>query len=94
MKTRILASFIILMNVICSAQNLPKVSSGSIKHIENFKSQFIAARNVDIWMPEGYISTKKYNVVYMRDGQMLFNSTSTWNHKEWKVDETPGYFYL
>ncbi len=87
MKTRILASLMILMNVICSGQNLPKVSSGSINHIENFKSQYIAARNVDLWLPDGYNSTRKYSVVYMHDGQMLFDSTQTWNKKEWKADE-------
>jgi predicted alpha/beta superfamily hydrolase len=69
------------------AQTLPKVSSGNIKRIENFSSQFIASRNVDVWLPEGYNSTKKYNVVYMHDGQMLFDSLVTWNKKEWKVDE-------
>ena len=76
------------MGLSCSAQNPPKVCSGSIRHIENFKSQFIASRNVDIWLPAGYESAKKYQVVYMHDGQMLFDSTLTWNKKEWKVDET------
>ena len=72
------------------AQNLPKVSSGSIKRIENFKSQFVDSRNIDVWLPEGYNSVKKYNVVYIHDGQMLFDSTQTWNKKEWKVDEVFG----
>ena len=69
------------------AHSVPKVSSGSIKRIENFKSRFIASRNVDVWLPEGYNTSTKYNVVYMHDGQMLFDSTQTWNKKEWKVDE-------
>jgi len=29
-------------------------------------------------------------VVYMHDGQMLFDSTTTWNKQEWKVDEAAG----
>jgi hypothetical protein len=28
--------------------------------------------------------------VYMHDGQMLFDSTATWNHQEWHVDEVLG----
>ena len=69
------------------SQNLPKVSSGKIERIENFKSQFVATRNVDVWLPDGYNPGNKYSVVYMHDGQMLFDSTQTWNKKEWKVDE-------
>jgi enterochelin esterase-like enzyme len=74
--------------ILVNAQILPIVSSGSIQRIENFKSKFVDARNVDVWLPDGYDPAKKYSVVYMHDGQMLFDSTQTWNKKEWGVDET------
>jgi len=87
MKTKLIITLIFISGGLGFSQNLPKVSSGSIKRIENFQSKFIAPRNVDVWLPEGYNPTKKYDVVYMHDGQMLFDSTQTWNKKEWKVDE-------
>lgn len=87
MKNKLLFILIFLFGSLAFAQNIPKVSSGSIKRIENFKSHFVVARNVDVWLPEDYNSAKKYNVVYMHDGQMLFDSTLTWNKKEWKADE-------
>jgi len=31
---------------------------------------------------------KKYAVLYMQDGQMLFDRSITWNKQEWGVDET------
>jgi enterochelin esterase-like enzyme len=65
-----------------------KVSSGTVKHFEKFNSALIDARNVDVWLPENYNLKTKYAVLYMHDGQMLFDSTSTWNHQEWGVDET------
>jgi enterochelin esterase-like enzyme len=65
-----------------------KVSSGTVKHFEKFNSAFVNARNVDVWLPENYNLKTKYAVLYMHDGQMLFDSTSTWNHQEWGVDET------
>lgn len=68
-------------------QNLPRVSSGTVVRVENFKSEFVSPRNIDIWLPDGYNSGKNYSVVYMHDGQMLFDSTQTWNKKEWKADE-------
>lgn len=70
-----------------SAQ-LPQPISGRIIRHENFQSAFVAARHIDVWLPENYSSKKKYAVLYMHDGQMLFDSTSTWNKQEWGVDET------
>lgn len=67
---------------------LPKVSFGKIERLENFKSKFIDSRNIDVWLPENYSKKQKYSVVYMHDGQMLFDSTITWNKQEWQVDET------
>ena len=87
MRTRILSFIIVFCSLIANAQTLPQVASGRIERIENFKSQFVEARNVDIWLPDGYNTTTKYSVVYMHDGQMLFDSTQTWNKREWGVDE-------
>ena len=83
----LLSILLILSASVFAVENLPKVLSGSIQRIESFQSKFVPARNVDVWLPEGYNSSKKYNVIYMHDGQMLFDSTTTWNKKEWKVDE-------
>jgi len=87
MKTKLLSVIMLLIASHCFGQNFPKVSSGSIVRYENFQSQFIVARNIDVWLPSGYNKSKKYNVIYMHDGQMLFDSILTWNKKEWKVDE-------
>jgi enterochelin esterase-like enzyme len=65
-----------------------KVSAGKLYEYVNFPTRLITPRNVYIWVPEGYTEQKKYDVVYMHDGQMLFDSTATWNHQEWRVDET------
>jgi enterochelin esterase-like enzyme len=66
----------------------PKVSAGSIKRWENYHSKFVDDRTIDIWLPEGYSAQKKYAVLYMHDGQMLFDSSITWDNQEWGVDET------
>lgn len=64
------------------------VSSGHVERLANFTSKFISERNVDIWLPANYSKSKKYAVLYMHDGQMLFDTTDTWNKQEWGVDET------
>lgn len=43
-----------------------------------------------VWLPEDYVLGEPCNVLYMHDGQMLFDSTTTWNHQEWRVDEVLG----
>ena len=67
---------------------LPHVSSGTIKRFKKFSSKNVDARNIDVWLPENYDGNKAFAVLYMHDGQMLFDSTTTWNKQEWKVDET------
>lgn len=69
---------------------VPSVSSGSIKRFGNFESKFVVARNVDVWLPDGYSPDKKYAVLYMHDGKGLYDSTIMWNKQEWGVDETIG----
>ena len=66
------------------------VSSGRVERIENFDSTFIKPRNVDVWLPDGYSKKKEYSVLYMHDGQMLFDSTTTWNGQDWGVDGMMG----
>lgn len=69
------------------SQNI-KVSSGSIQQFDDFKSSFVDNRTVAVWLPKGYSKKEKYAVLYMHDGQQLFDSTTTWNKQEWKIDET------
>ncbi len=71
-----------------NAQNeIPNVVSGKIERVENFKSEFVTARNVDIWLPEGYCLENKYSVLYMHDGQMLYDAEKSWNKQAWDVDD-------
>ncbi len=67
---------------------LPRVSSGHIERLANFRSRYIAPRHVDIWLPASYDGKTPHAVLYMHDGQMLFDATTTWNHQEWRADET------
>lgn len=88
MKQLLLLS--VLIWVANSAAHSQSASSGRIRRLADFPSRFVSARHVDVWVPSGYSPSKKYAVLYMHDGQMLYDSTATWNHKEWQVDETVG----
>ncbi len=71
-----------------------QVSTGRLEKYEKFESQSIPPRDVQVWLPDGYAENaeagKKYAVLYMHDGQMLFDASVTWNSQEWGVDEVAG----
>ncbi len=67
-----------------------QTTSGTIKRFRNFPSNYVDERNIDVWLPDGYNEEKKYAVLYMHDGQMLFDNTINWNKQEWGMDETAG----
>ena len=70
-----------------AVKKIPEVSSGKLIRMENFRSKYVNPRNIDVWLPAGYEAGSKHTVIYMNDGQMLFDSTTTWNKQEWHVDE-------
>ncbi|KAA3633181.1 MAG: esterase family protein [Bacteroidetes bacterium] len=79
-----------LFTLSCQEPEFPQVSSGTLERIESFPSAFISDRNIDVWLPDGYSDSEKYAVLYMHDGQMLYDSTTTWNKQEWDVDGIMG----
>ena len=66
---------------------IPTVTHGTLERIPEFKSQFITPRDIAVWLPDGYQIGDSCDVLYMHDGNMLFDATTTWNHQEWQVDE-------
>ena len=85
MKKFLIFFFLIIVNHLVA--QIPIPVAGKIDRIENFKSKFVTARNIDIWLPEGYTKNKKYAVLYMQDGQGLYDANTTWNHQSWEVDD-------
>lgn len=90
MRKNLLIAFTLFVSTTMIAQTVPQVSTGSIRHYEQFASQYVDSRNVDVWLPENYNPKKKYAVVYMHDGQMLFDASKTWNKTAWEVEEVLG----
>jgi len=63
--------------------------TGTLKRFVNFQSEFVDPRNIGIWLPPNYESSsaEKYPVLYMHDGQSLFEPGHTFTDQEWGVDE-------
>jgi len=71
----------------------PKESSvlGELEIITINSKVFRNIRNLRVWLPANYFApvnrNKHYPVLYMQDGQNLFDEATAFNH-EWKFDET------
>jgi predicted alpha/beta superfamily hydrolase len=62
--------------------------TGNVEFINGFESDIVDDRNIDIWLPEGYSeSDQRYRVLYMHDGQNVFNPATSYNGNDWMVDE-------
>ncbi len=64
-----------------------KAAFGTVVRLEQVQSEQVKDRKVDVWLPDGYTKNEKYQVLYMHDGQMLFDTSITWNKQEWQLDE-------
>ncbi|OIJ41757.1 alpha/beta hydrolase [Massilia timonae] len=69
----------------------PKPSTGRLERIE-LPSRHVEPRPVDVWLPGDYAERvrqgQRFQVLYMHDGQMLFDPTITMNQQAWHVDVT------
>lgn len=87
-KTIILLAFTSLVICSCAQEELP-IPEGVTRY-ENFKSKYVDSRNIDIYLPKAYHkkSNAKFPVIYMHDGQMLFDTVLCWNGKTWDIDNS------
>lgn len=74
----------------CGAQKpaLQRASAGKIARHYVYSPEMRETITVDVWTPEGYPSADghRYPVIYMHDGQNLFDASTTWNLQSWEMD--------
>jgi predicted alpha/beta superfamily hydrolase len=104
MKNRLLLLFVLSIGLsACGEQRPSKLTApqnaldtslhavtGDVRRFESFSSKFVEARNIDVWLPPDYDKdkTKRYAVIYMHDGQNLFDPKQSFIGVDWGVDET------
>ena len=69
---------------------IPTVSAGQVQSWPAMDGGTAGPMTVWIWTPPGYGKTpgKRYPVLYMHDGQNLFDKRLTKFNQEWGMDET------
>lgn len=65
--------------------------TGDVRKISSFESKFLGNRR-DIWvyLPRAYITepARKFKVVYLMDGQNVFDESTSFLGQEWRADES------
>lgn len=69
----------------------PRVT-GTVEHLAPLESKFVDRRAVDVWLPPSYDSpaakTQRYPVLYVHDGQNVFDPALSFIGVDWGIDET------
>jgi glycosidase/predicted alpha/beta superfamily hydrolase len=71
------------------APPVPAGVTGTLETIERFESRHVDARRVDVWLPPSYARdpSRRYPVLYMHDGQNLFDPALSYIGVDWGLDE-------
>src|SRR3712207_9232202 len=65
--------------------------TGNIQRHPDFASNFLRnRRDVLVYLPPGYrrATTRRFPVLYLHDGQNVFDSATAFGGREWGADET------
>jgi predicted alpha/beta superfamily hydrolase len=64
--------------------------NGDFEILKDISYPGLLSRDVWIWLPPGYkkSTNRRYPVLYMHDGQNLFDPNTSFLGKDWQIDET------
>ncbi len=66
---------------------MPRVDVGRVERLPAIASRHVDARPVDVWLPADYSPSRRHAVLYVHDGQMLYDARTTWNKQAWNIHE-------
>ena len=71
-----------------TVKNVVGQITGTVKYHRNFKGKNLLDRDIIVWLPPNYNNNERYDVLYMHDGQNLFDPKTSSFGIDWSVDET------
>jgi len=87
---QLLLSSLVFLAIFCAQSTHANTSSHQSKSRwlmhENFPSKFVNPRNVEVWLPPGYNPSIQYPVLYVHDGQNVFNPSTSYTGIAWEID--------
>ena len=81
--------FLALLLLLTAAPATAKINAGRLVDLGTVRSRYADSRRVTVWLPSGYAPIgPRHAVLYMHDGQNLFDPETGYGGMEWKLDET------
>ncbi len=64
--------------------------TGNVRYHKNFKGRNLLSRDIIVWLPPDYDSSAEryYPVLYLQDGQNIFDPATSAFGGDWQIDET------
>ncbi len=85
----ILRLVLLLLSLVAAAPAVATVTAGKLIDLGTVESRHADPRRVTVWLPSSYRKGgARHAVLYMHDGQNLFDTATGYGGMEWKVDET------
>lgn len=72
--------------LLCTRLSYSQKPNGRIVHQGNLGYTYVRPRQVDVWLPPDFSEKKRYPVLYMQDGQNLFDPKTSSYGTAWEVD--------
>ena len=80
---------LLVLAVVAAAPATASVTAGKLVDLGIVESRHAEPRRVTVWLPSTYRpGGPRHAVLYMHDGQNLFDTATGYGGMEWKVDET------
>ncbi|HCY77228.1 MAG TPA: histidine kinase [Ignavibacteriales bacterium] len=90
---KILKDTSIVFRVLKWGSSKTKISgkvTGNVRYHKNFKGRNLLSRDIIVWLPPDYDSSAEryYPVLYLQDGQNIFDPATSAFGIDWQMDET------
>ena len=70
-----------------TSDNIPEADCGTLESLRIYSCQLEDSIDVDVWLPESYFEeSDRFPVIYMPDGQNLFDRAVTYSGEAWEID--------
>lgn len=84
-----LIALLVIIGIIGYFRSQPPKDPGYIVRHSNFASKYAAPRDVYVWLPNRYFKPNTaMNVIYMHDGENLFDASKSLSKKSWEAHKT------
>lgn len=84
--TSLITLLIVALSAVATEPQRQTPDCGTIDRLRLYSPQMADTMTIDVWTPDSYSTANRYPVIYMHDGQNLFDATTTWNHQAWEMD--------